>query len=201
MMTDALYAANVSLIVGLLTLITGGTVAAYTAGWLTRTVKISEFRQKWIDDLRADIAAYIGAAHLWIRLYEEYNFSIEPDKRAEFEKSNSRPVQNQAYIILYRIRMRINPLLSSPTRNEDELFLKSLDSLLDPHGLFGQPSMEPYWIKRADSVAESARALLKREWEIAKKPPTIDWPPKAIGALIIAIFGLALWAIRSQFLL
>ncbi len=58
-----------------LQIVLGGAVAAVIATIITsrtsRSIKISEFRQAWINELRKDLADYIGAAHRWVRKYEQ----------------------------------------------------------------------------------------------------------------------------------
>jgi hypothetical protein len=168
-MRDVIITGLVTVITTLLTLVGGGIAAAFVAGRLSRAVKISEFREKWIDELRADIARFVGAAHRWIRIYEEYNAVSAIADKPKFESEKVRPVQNEAYVILYRIRMRINPRDDSPTKTEDDLFLKSLGDLLDPSKL-NPDSFESSWIKLAHAVVEQGRKILKREWEEAKHP-------------------------------
>jgi hypothetical protein len=168
-MRDVILTGPVTVITTLLTLVGGGIAAALVAGRLSRAVKISEFRQKWIDELRADIASFVGAAHRWIRIYEEYNAISTVADKPKFESEKVRSVQNEAYVILYRIRMRINPRDDSPTKAEDDLFLKSLGDLLNP-GKLNPDSFESSWIKLADAVVEQGREILKREWEETKHP-------------------------------
>ena len=141
------------------------------AGDLSRAVKISEFRQKWIEELRSDIAAFVGKAHLWIRLWEDYNSlpELDPQARIDFERDKVRPVQNEAFVILYRIRMRINPLDSSPTKADDDKLLQALLDLIDPKKLDPR-QFETSWVKQADATVEKARQILKREWEETKNP-------------------------------
>ena len=163
--------AIVALLTTGLTLFFGGKAAAKVAGGWSRAVKISEFRQKWIEELRADISLFVGAAHRWIRLYEDYNDlpGLDPAARIAFEQERVRPVQNEAIVILYRIRMRINPLEGSPTKAEDDEFLSALQSLLNP-GKIDPRSPEASWMSLADAAVERARRILKREWEETKHP-------------------------------
>lgn len=172
-MSDQIYAALIAGSVGLLsvavTVLLGGIAAARVAGQLTRSVKISEFRVKWIEELRTEIASFVGAAHRWIRLYEEFNDLTDQAAKVDFEKKEVRPVQNEAMVILYRIRMRINPLDNSPTKAEDDSFLRALQELLNP-GNF--PNGESMWMRAADNTVEIARRILKREWDETKNPKT-----------------------------
>lgn len=162
-----LLTAFVTFVTTALTLFFGGKAAARVAGDLSRAIKISEFRVKWIEELRSEIANFVGVAHRWIRLFEEFNDLTDQGAKAKFEKEQVRPVQNEALVILYRIRMRINPRNDSPTKTEDDSFLQALLDLLNP-GKF--PQGEPSWISSANETVELARKILKREWEETKKP-------------------------------
>lgn len=68
--------------------VVAGVLAQVISGRLSRSVKISEFRQKWIDSLRDDVAAYVGATHKWVRKYEEVNVIVEFEKKGKKEGTN-----------------------------------------------------------------------------------------------------------------
>jgi hypothetical protein len=89
--------------------VAAGIIAQVISGRISRSVKISEFRQKWIDCLREDVAAYIGAAHKWVRKYEEMNEIIATEERTQKDRNELLPIQNEALVILSRIKLRINP--------------------------------------------------------------------------------------------
>jgi len=151
--------------------VVAGVLAQVISGRLSRSVKISEFRQKWIDSLRDDVAAYIGATHKWVRKYEEVNAIVEFEKKGKKEREEFLPLQNDALVILSRIKLRINPL-KNRYKKEDDAFLLALDKLLDLGKL--EPSeistIEVGWRKAADDAIERARKILKREWEVTKQP-------------------------------
>jgi|GEM_PF-4393143 hypothetical protein len=158
-------------------IVLGGVVAAVVAaiisGRLSRSIKISEFRQAWINDLRKDVADYVGAAHKWFRKYEQLN-DIEADRQDEktrMEREELLPIHNEALVILSRVKLRINPR-KNPYKRDDDDFLTALDNLLNPGKL--TPSdvspLETRWLTLANEAVEKARAILKREWEITKQP-------------------------------
>jgi hypothetical protein len=159
-------------------IVLGGVVAAVIAaiitGRISRSIKISEFRQAWIDALRKDIADYIGAAHKWVRKYEQLNALVEPDTQEEknrMEREELLPIHNEALVILSRIKLRFNPR-KNPYKKDDDKFLVALDDLLKPDKL--PPSdgstLETSWLKLANEAVDTARTILKREWEITKQP-------------------------------
>ena len=59
--------------------VAGGVIVA---ALITREVKISEFRQAWINDLREDIAQYISKADEWMDIYLSHNIEDSQDKKA-----------------------------------------------------------------------------------------------------------------------
>lgn len=153
-------------------IILGGAVAAalgaVIAGRISRSIKISEFRQAWINELRKDIADYVGAAHKWFRKYEQINDVAESDDKARLEREELLPITNDALIVLARIKLRFNPRKNRYQKEDDE-FLFALDSLLNP-GKLAPPNLESEWHKLADNAIQRARLILKREWEVTKQP-------------------------------
>lgn len=159
-------------------IVLGGVVAAVVAaivtGRISRSIKISEFRQAWINDLRKDIADYIGAAHKWVRKFEQLNALVGADKQEEkgrMEREELLPIHNESIVILSRIKLRFNPRRNR-YKDEDDKFLVALTSLLDPTKLAPRDAspLEISWLKLASEAIEIARTILKREWEITKQP-------------------------------
>ena len=148
-------------------------IAAFIAAWIAHSARISEFRQAWINDLRKDIADYIGAAERWYRKCDEINEA--PDKQ-ERERKELFPIANEARVLLGRIRMRFNPR-ENRYRAEDDSFLRALGDLLNP-GLVNPTSPDKSWSELAAKATEQAREILKREWEVTKKLrlPWRPWP-------------------------
>jgi hypothetical protein len=151
--------------------VVAGVIAQVISGRLSRSVKVSEFRQKWIDALREDIAAYIGATHKWVRKYEEINNIVAMEERNRRDRDELLPVQNEGLVILSRIKLRINPN-KNPYKKEDETFLLALEKLLDLGKLppIDPSTIEVSWHKAAEEAIELARKILKREWEVTKQP-------------------------------
>jgi hypothetical protein len=152
----------VTLIVALL-----GLLAAFTAAWISRSVKISEFRQKWIDELRNDISAYVGVAEKWFRKWDEINSITSEESKEPSEVSEERgrrdreelfPIYNKACVILQRIKLRLNA--KEPEHN---LLQKDLQDLIH------RPPPGTAWQQLRDEAVEKARKVLKDEWEETKK--------------------------------
>ena len=157
-------------------------VAATIAPRISHSIKISEFRQAWINDLRRDIADYLGAAERWFRKYEEINGinASDPDKGSR-ERDELFPVANEAKVILRRIRLRFNPK-DNPHKAEDDALLQRLDYMLNP-GKCAPPQPDVSWEKLANEAVEQARHILKREWEVTKELP-VPWAHRSKTDLV-----------------
>ena len=138
---------SVQLQTALIALITAA-VAAVIAGWLTRLLKISEFRQNWINALRDDIAAYLGVTQKWFKAYS---------KGEEDWKLFS--LGNEASIILFRIQMRFNPN-ENEFKQEDDEFLAALNEIRNPHVVIRELA-ESHWGNASVKVMSLARKILK----------------------------------------
>lgn len=151
--------------------VVAGVLAQTISGRVSRSIKISEFRQKWIDALRDDVASYIGATHKWVRKYEEINTIGTLELREQKGREELLPLQNDSLVVLSRIKLRINPQ-KNPYKKEDELFLLALDKLLDPGKLAPSETstIEVGWHRAAADAVDCARKILKREWEVTKQP-------------------------------
>ena len=142
---------------------------AFVAPWISHSTKISEFRQAWINDLRSDIAEYVRLTEKWFRAYSEINDLTDPIVKGDRERNELFPLDNEAKVILYMIRLRFSPR-DNQNKIEDDRFLQSLDDLLNP-GRYAPPQPDISREKLANSSVEQAREILKREWEVTKKIP------------------------------
>lgn len=146
--------------------------AALCAAYMARELKISEFRQAWINGLREEISDFVAKAHEWIDLYIDTNPSDDQELKAEAHKKlNS--LKYEAFRAYRKIQMRFKP-----TDEQANKLLASLQNLLDPSKLYVDPQ-DPRgrgkynaWRELADSTISQARHLLKEEWETTKNPLT-----------------------------
>jgi hypothetical protein len=143
--------------------------SAVVVAWLTRRLKISEFRQAWIIDLRKDVADYLGVTQRWFKSYADGE-----------EHWKSFAMGNEAGVILARIKMRINPN-ENKYKKEDDEFIASLEQLRNPYSL-PKEDAQTHWARASEDIVAKARLLLKREWEVTKRmgmfdplPPS-SWP-------------------------
>lgn len=138
-------------------------IGAITAALIARGVKISEFRQAWIDGLRSDLTEYVTKAHEWVELYLEFNAEEDQAKKAAQAPTLHR-FKYDALHYLNRIKLRFKPGDEAANRLIDKL-----GELLDPAKLVPM-NQSSSWRELADRVVSDARALLKEEWEATKNP-------------------------------
>ena len=150
-------------------------INAEQAVLVSHTAKIAEFRERWLADLRRDIADFVGTAERVLNKWEEINdlpFSteeevIEKDRRRIEEQEK---VSNDARVLQWRITLRINPR-ESDTKADDDAFLETLNELWNPT-LFGPPDTgRKAWTAKAQLAIDQGRELLKREWDVTKRFP------------------------------
>lgn len=145
----------------------GGVLATAISSWVSRSIKISEFRQAWINDLRKDISDFVGVAEKWQRKYDEINALPDGEERPLREQNELFPIANEARVIYRRIQLRFNPR-PNQYKEKDDVLLKELLDLLDPRNLSPR-NPEASWQSLADKAIITAREVLKREWEVTKK--------------------------------
>ncbi|WP_261641226.1 hypothetical protein [Erwinia mallotivora] len=140
------------------TIITGIAVAFFVA-IMARQLKISEFRQIWINEIRKEISEYITKADEWSETYLDYNLESAQEKKAQgYLKLNT--LKYEAFRLYRSIEIRFK--LDDDEANE---LLSTLINLLDPK--FSERSA---WREEADKGVLQTRMLLKKEWETTKNP-------------------------------
>jgi hypothetical protein len=151
-------------------------VVAVIAPSISHAIKIAEFRQAWINDLRKDVADYIGLCRKWIRIYERVNECDDQTKKHEIEQKELFPTATDALVIFWRIDMRINPLPNEFKKRDDD-FIAALRALLAPGALpppVGKLELadtETRWRTLAEDAVRHSKLVLKGEWERAKRFP------------------------------
>ena len=139
------------------------TLAAILVALMARQLKISEFRQAWIDGIRADISEFISKAHEWIDLYIEFNEELDQKIKAELAPKLDR-IKYDSFHALWRIELRFKP-----NDSEANALLSYLKDLLNP-GKLTPNKQYSSWRDLADLAVLKARTLLKEEWEATKNP-------------------------------
>ena len=135
-----------------------------TAAFIARGVKISEFRQAWIDGLREDISEYTCKAHQWRDLYLVFNQESDQEKKSGMVDALDR-LKYDALHIHSRISLRFKP-----DDNVANDFLSHLLDLLDPSKTGLDNNAYSNWRDLSNRAVQNARALLKEEWEATKNP-------------------------------
>jgi hypothetical protein len=176
----------------------GAVTAAITAGLfsylalvISKEQKTSEFRQAWVDALREDVADFIASVRL-IR-YAIHNLQrIHPSgvpPKAQMEAAYD-PYE-KATTAYNRLLLRLNP--KNPPSAAVIIALKAArDALSAADYQKAADLMEP--------VRESARIVLKEEWERVKKGEQIFvWSKRILGIIILgACLGLGLVVYFAQ---
>lgn len=139
-------------------------VGVITAAFIARGVKISEFRQAWIDGLREDISEYTCKAHQWIDFYLFSNQESDQEKKSKMVAELDR-LKYDALHIHSRISLRFKPDDAGANN-----LLSDLLGLLDPSKIGLDNNAYSNWRDLSDRVVLEARILLKEEWEATKNP-------------------------------
>jgi hypothetical protein len=143
--------------------------AAIVSIWISRQIKISEFRQAWVNDLRSDIADYTGIAYKWFHKYYELDLeNLPPDEMVIRQRQELVPIVNDANVLLRKIKLRFNPR-DNQNKQQDDEFLENLSSLVNATKL-DSPQLAASWDHLAETCVSQAREILKREWEVTKHP-------------------------------
>jgi hypothetical protein len=73
---------------------------------------------------------------------------------------------NEASIILYRIKLRLNPN-ENKNKKEDDEFIAALEKIKNPASL-RSTAVVGHWATAAEEIMIRGRKLLKREWQTTK---------------------------------
>lgn len=147
---------------------------AFVAPLFSHGVKLAEFRQAWINEQRKDVAEYIGLAREWVEAWDEQNGAVaateEDREKLRKQRKDLFGLANKALVILWRIKMRVNPLTTNPQAAQDKEFLARLEALLlppppDPSGVSPPEAM---WRKLAEEAVAQSQIVFKGEWEVTK---------------------------------
>jgi hypothetical protein len=132
--------------------------AAITVAWISRSAKISEFRQAWINGLRDDLAAYfkeLEALHFCVgRVLNNSN----PEKLDELEQKKQ-DTRNELLFAYRRILLRLNM---------KETLHRDLSAKLKDFWMVEQRVPDQAQVDEAIALSQ---ALLKEEWKATKRLP------------------------------
>ncbi|WP_339443022.1 hypothetical protein [Pseudomonas hunanensis] len=143
---------------------------AICVAFMARELKVSEFRQAWINGLRDEISEFTAKAHEWMELYLDTN--PDPDQKHKEEMLKElNTLKYDSFRAYRKIQMRFKP-----TDEAANKLLASLQDLLDPSKAWVDPEDRSgktrygTWRDLADATILQARHLLKEEWETTKNP-------------------------------
>lgn len=153
-------------------------VITATAGWLalvlTKEQKVSEFRQKWVDELRQDIAILISGAQLIITQKNKSNEAVEA---VETDETHKKELMHATQ----RIKYRLNPYDAEGLID----YIDELISLIISGENINRAQLESL-IK---SIDDTGHTILKSEWERVKKgEPWFYWSKWGFLGLAVTTF-------------
>ncbi|MEQ2353891.1 hypothetical protein GSF04_00155 [Pseudoalteromonas sp. A22] len=160
--------------------------------------KTSEFRQQWIDDLRADISGYLSnvnivacEAHLYQQIKGENGITKELLK--EFAGKVSTPM-NDAFRLFHSVQLRLN------TKDDAALLqeFKNMNSLFDDalNNIHDTKKVE----RITSSIIEKSQVILKSEWKRVKKGEASFYLTKYFAAFVVISFAIGLGIYFSEYL-
>jgi hypothetical protein len=163
---------------------------------LNKEQKTSEFRQAWIDGLRADLAAFFAAARAFARAIEFANKSA-PDSKEEpllpISGQKIGDLRHEAAETYYRIKLRLNP-----DEVEHIELLRLLEgAVAEQNKMQSEKTNAEKTLNAIELAADYARPVLKAEWRRVKSgelPFRIarNWVAPIVVALCIA-FVVFVW--------
>jgi|ERR1017187_2426641 hypothetical protein len=161
-----------------------GALASLLGLVISKESKVSEFRQKWIDELRKDTAAVMNLAGAYA------GNRLSGGTPVATEKINRR---------LGMIRLRLN----LQEKDHEELF-ESLKGLRD-RAVGLQPTQNPAALLTAQTAfgnavavtSDIAAKVLKREWNVVKRGERVY--KTALALVVLALVSLAYTAVVHYF--
>jgi len=158
---------------------------------LSKEQKISEFRQAWIDALRADLASFLSSARAFARAMDARNVhgveSKDPGKTL-FTLEKVGEIRATAAESYYRIKLRLNP-----GEADHKELLRLLWQAIDDQNavLKGDGAVQRDVLAAVDRAADFAGPVLKAEWKRVKEG---EKPYRSIRVSATIIVVLALLA-------
>jgi hypothetical protein len=164
---------------------------------ITKESKISEFRQAWIDALRADIATIITQSHAVSGAWDEAASSSDTAKWLDVQ---AHVVSlNEAWV---RIKLRLNPREKSSIALLEALkeHEKLYDAAREPGG--SVPDFKALFTV-TDKISKATQVVLKEEWERVKRGERFYRTSArlagiSVAAALVLLLMSALEALRSS---
>lgn len=144
-------------------------ISGLAATLMNRNLKLAEFRQAWINDLRAEIADYFVASDEYYAACLVYRSAgaapAAPGTLDEAQLAVA-AAKAKADAYFYRINLRINPT-HNDNSEDDASFLACL-AVLTVNMETQLSVSEKQRARHLDDAMRESRMLLKREWEVVK---------------------------------
>jgi flagellin-specific chaperone FliS len=164
---------------------------------ISKEQKISEFRQAWIDGLRAELAEFASQARRISleqtpeSMREQLNAVEEMMNKNLYEQSSDpfhehRQRMSQAY---FALRLRLNP-----SEENNIILLNHLNDIYQI--LITRRNRLQYnnTVKKLDEMASVAQVVLKSEWMRVKKGEKVFRVVTSIAEWLAILFSMALFA-------
>lgn len=173
--------------------------AAVLGMFITKELKIAEFRQKWINDLRdvlCEFSSNLAAISQAFKTKSTMQRTSEVAQEGEVDQLSSDEIAT-IYKCLYEVKLRVN--LLSPSKEERALvdFLQSHSSQKNIKHFLDDEVQNEYALLCA--------SVLKKEWERVKKGSDsyvtfINLAWVLFGAFLLLLITYAAWCIGVYFL-
>jgi hypothetical protein len=157
-------------------------VVAFLSLIITKEQSISDFRQRWIDALRKDIAIIVGRVIAMhgesIIKHKENQDELWARLKGDFTGFNR---------VVVRIRLRINP--NEQREKEGPATKAVLDTLGKLESMFASP--KPHFHELDDLVetlVDSAQVILKENWDRVREGEPVYQKAKSRAVIAIKVF-------------
>ena len=178
----------------------GAVMAALIAGAFSyfnlvtsKEAKVSEFRQKWIDALRLEIATYVSR----IRAYTTFDCHVYFDvnktwNNADILRELSR-LEEDALAAYHSIHLRIN---KNETKEDakaiNNAFIEAIETAQKEY--ISDVTNDNLLYDYLDEVVEKAQPLLKREWDrVRDGEPSYRWAKRTAIIIPFLFLILMIW--------
>lgn len=134
---------------------------------MTKEQKTSEFRQRWIDALRDDLATFFACARAFARTNEaKHLLGDEYKEKASFPISDQKisDIRFQVAEVHYRIKLRLN----SDEAEHKELIRLIGRAVVEQNLMLEEKTNGVATLKAIELAADYAPPILKKEWQRVK---------------------------------
>lgn len=153
-------------------------IASFISLIIAKETKTSEFRQKWIDSIRDDIADLMGTLTQYSIVYIAQNPTDRESKEKFFNDNNE--LLAKVEISINKIELRLNP-------EDDKDLINHLNAISD-FITIPQESKLGDLSTTMNKLKEQSHKLLKDEWERVKKGEWLYRTIKYIFGTVAFIF-------------